>query len=120
MKKTTLYSGLSNNTSTSTGDVLTPEKLKEGFDYLMSDEYAEKERNKAKFRAMGMIIAGKALEMGLVTLSEYSYLMESVNINGGLIISKSMYDKILPAAQAVEGELSEDAVNKLQEEKNGK
>jgi hypothetical protein len=112
MKKITPYSGLRNNASTSTGDVLTPEKLREGFDYLMSDEYAEKEHKEAKFRAMGMIIAGKALEMELVTLSEYSYLMESVNINGGLIISKRMYDKILPTAEAVESELSKNEEKK--------
>lgn len=96
------YRGLSTNISSR--EALTIEKFEGMIDYIMSDEFNRIENGRIRFQEIGQMIASKAFIMDLINEREYFDLLVTININGGLIISPTMYDKIKPAIEAFEKE----------------
>lgn len=110
MKKKNLYTGLSNFATESTGGALTLEAFEKSIAYIQSDEFKKIEDEKMRFRAIGEIVAGRAYAKGLITPYEYAHVMATININGGLIVSAKMFEKLKPVAEEVEKEMQKRSV----------
>ena len=64
--------------------------MKKLFDFLASDEYAEKQREIVSNIAKGQKIVYDAYEKNLISEAELWRLMASIEINGGLIVNHEM------------------------------
>lgn len=76
---------------------LSIESLKSAFDYLYSDECEKEIKEKVLSETKGMMILNQAYEDGNISEVELIRLMMSVKINGALIVSQRMKNKILGA-----------------------
>lgn len=64
------------------------------FATLSSDEYAQQEQARYIAMAQGEEFIGKALAQGIISDAEFWRLYESIGINGALIVSPSMSQRL--------------------------
>ena len=62
--------------------------------WYRSEEYAERERAQARRETAGYLLVEKAREQGIITDTEAFYLSSSVAMNGGLIVSPTMAERL--------------------------
>lgn len=72
---------------------LTLRDLENMFD-AMWNEWPKREAERARFENAGYILLSKALEQGIITENEHLYLASTIAINGGLIVSTAMNERL--------------------------
>ena len=90
----TKYAGIARSSTSITGEALTEAKMQKFIDYFSSKEYEEREQNRQKMRAGGEIIAQLALNQGIINEREYLDLIIKIGINGMLIVSPKMGERL--------------------------
>lgn len=89
-----LYLGLNQSVTKASSTSLTEENLNKMFEYIKSDEYAQKEQEQFERIAWGSFILAEALGQGVITQKEFYRLYAAMQINGGLIVSSEMYKRL--------------------------
>ena len=81
---------------------LTVEHLEKLVNTLHSDEYIQREREREAMTQRGHVLISKALMQGIITEAEFWHLCESIGINGYLIVSPSMSDRLAKVVYEVQ------------------
>ena len=71
-----------------------PQTIDNMIAWYRSDEYAERERERTRRETSGYVLLDRAWKQGIITEAECLYLSSSIAINGGLIISPSMANRL--------------------------
>lgn len=74
--------------------VFTLEKFREAVAYLNSPEYNKRVKEQMRWRCEGELLAQKAFDAGRITEAEYWKCMESIAINGFLVVPQSFAEKL--------------------------
>lgn len=77
---------------------LTLAKLQEYIDYLGSDECCKRDNERFIARGRSIALVRNALRQNAITESECFALIASIYINGSLIVSPQMYERLRPLA----------------------
>ena len=89
------FTGLSTFASPSaTGSTLAIKDFNRAVKYLKSKKYQKRIQEEREFKYRGQQIVSLALDQKIITMKEYWYLMMTININGGLIVSPKMYKRL--------------------------
>jgi len=83
---------------------LSLEDIQKAIDWLESDEYQEKCRERNKANAFGEMVLGIALDREILTEMEYLFWWCEFRFNGVLLIDVETYRKIEPIIKEVEKE----------------